>query len=65
MRRATKAHLAWRDLRKTRASEGTRYRTTLEDQDLRMSGQASLGSMSCGHGTNNWSHLQKTLSLTN
>jgi hypothetical protein len=57
MSRATKEHLAWRDMRQTRASEGTQYPTTLEDQGLRMSGQASLGSMPHGHGTKNWSHL--------
>jgi hypothetical protein len=50
---ATKEHLAWRDLKQTRVSEGTRYPTTLEDQGLRMSGQASLGSMPRGHGTKN------------
>jgi hypothetical protein len=34
----TKEHLAWRDLRKTRASRGTQYPTTLEDLSLWMSG---------------------------
>jgi hypothetical protein len=34
----TKEHLACRDVRKIRVSEGTRYPTTLEDQDLRMFG---------------------------
>jgi hypothetical protein len=45
MSRATKENLVWRDLRQTRVSGGTWYPTTLEDQCLRMSGQASLGSM--------------------
>jgi hypothetical protein len=50
---ATEEHLAWRDLRQTRVSRGTQYPTTLEDQGLRMSGQASLVSMLHGHGTKN------------
>jgi hypothetical protein len=65
MRLMTKEHLAWRNMRKTRAAGGTRCPTTLEDQGFRVSGQASLGSMPCGHGTKNWSHLQKTLTSTN
>jgi hypothetical protein len=58
---ATKEHLAHRGLRQTQASGGTRYPKTLEDQGVRMSGQVSLGSMSHGRGTKNWSHLWKTL----
>jgi hypothetical protein len=65
MRRTTKEHLARRDIRKTQVFGGTWYPTTMEDQGLRMSGQASLGSMLRGHGTKNWSQLWKTLSLTN
>jgi hypothetical protein len=38
---ATKEHLACRDLRQTWVSRGTQHPTTLEDQGLRMSGQAS------------------------
>jgi hypothetical protein len=53
MDRATKEHLACCDLRQTQVSGGTQYPTTLEDQGLRMSGQASLGSMPRGHGTKN------------
>jgi hypothetical protein len=56
-----KEHLAYCGLRQTRVSGGTRHPKTLEDQGLRMSGQASLGSMPRGHGTKNWSHLWKTL----
>jgi hypothetical protein len=41
MCRATKEHLACYDLRKIWAHGGTRYPTTLKDQGLRMSGQAS------------------------
>jgi hypothetical protein len=41
MCRVTKEHLACRGLTKIRVSGGTRYPTTLEDQGLRMSGQAS------------------------
>jgi hypothetical protein len=41
MCRASKEHLAYCDLRKIQVSGGTRYPTTLEDQGLRMSGQAS------------------------
>jgi hypothetical protein len=37
----TKEHLACRNLRKIRVSGGTRYPTTLKDQGLWMSGQAS------------------------
>jgi hypothetical protein len=41
MSRTMKKHLAWRDLRQTRVSGGTRYPKTLEDQGLQMSGHAS------------------------
>jgi hypothetical protein len=61
MCRTTKVHLARCSLRQIRVSGGTQYPKTLEDQGLRMSGQASLGSMPCGQGTKNWSHLWKTL----
>jgi hypothetical protein len=61
MCRVTKEHLACRDLRKSRVSRGTRYPKTLEDQGPRMSGQASLGTKPCDHGTKNWSHMWKTL----
>jgi hypothetical protein len=64
MHRMTKEHLAWCDLRKTRVSGGTRYPITMEDQCLRMSGQAILGSTPCGRGTKNWSHQWKTLRST-
>jgi hypothetical protein len=57
-----KEHLAYRGLRQTRVSGGTRYPTILEDQCLRMSGQVSLSSMPHGHDTKNSSHLRKTLS---
>jgi hypothetical protein len=57
----TKEHLACCGLRQTRVSGGTRYQKNLEDQCLRMSGQASLDSMPHDHGTKNGSHLWKTL----
>jgi hypothetical protein len=38
---------------------------TWADQGLRMSGQATQGSMPRDHGTKNWSHLGKILSSTN
>jgi hypothetical protein len=38
---------------------------TQADQGLRMSGQASEGSMPCDHGTKDWSHLGKILCSTN
>jgi hypothetical protein len=41
MCRMTKEHITCRDLRKFRVYEGTWYPTTLEDQGLRMSVQAS------------------------
>jgi hypothetical protein len=51
MSRVTKEHLAWHDLRQTQVSRGTQYPTTLEDQCLQMSGQASQGSVPHDHGT--------------
>jgi hypothetical protein len=53
MSRMTKEHLAWRDLRETHVSEGLSTYATQADQDLRISGQASLGNVSHGHGTKN------------
>jgi hypothetical protein len=61
MRHTTKEHLAWRHLIETEHPEGLNTHATQADQDLWMSGRASLGSMPRGHDTKNWSHLEKPL----
>jgi hypothetical protein len=58
---ATKEHLVWHDMRQTWVCT----HATQVDQDLWISGQASLSSMPCGQDTKNWSHLGKVLSSTN